>query len=67
MLKIDNSSLLADAKINTEDNIIITSFQNTILKQSLEEKKDFVTLNEKVWRFIHKMYGGGPAIKLELD
>ena len=34
------------------------------MKPNLIEKRDFFLVNEKIWIFLLKMYGGGPELKL---
>jgi hypothetical protein len=45
MRPIDNSNLL-DAKGK--------------LRSNIREKEDYFIINERIWRFVHNMYGGEP-------
>ena len=32
------------------------------LRTDIKEKEDYFIINERVWKFVQQMYGGGPAI-----
>ena len=32
------------------------------LKPNIREKEDYFIITEKVWKFVHALYGGGPTI-----
>ena len=64
---ISNDSLINNtSQIRMDDSEPLN--QNDI-HPSKRIQKDFVMVNEQTWRFIHRIYGGGPEIVLvdELD
>lgn len=36
--------------------------ENGELKMNMKEKYDYFIVTEKIWKFVHGFYGGGPVI-----
>jgi len=51
-LRSINNSRLFDGKNN--------------LRSDIREKEDYFIINERVWKFVQMMYGGGPSIVQDL-
>lgn len=47
-LRSINNSRLFDSKNN--------------LRSDIKEKEDYFIINDRVWKFVQQMYGGGPGI-----
>ncbi|CAD8089076.1 unnamed protein product [Paramecium sonneborni] len=64
--EINNNKILIDEhKINDTINIIIDN--DPQLLPGIQPEKHYSLLNERAWKFIHTLYGGGPTITIDLD
>ena len=43
-----------DGDANNPDNIVI--------RNDIDQKTDYILVNEEIWNFFHSRYGGGPKI-----
>ena len=64
MSQIDNRVILKD-ETHKSKNTVINKTNHSGLLEGLKLELDYVLLNEKTWRFIQYMYGGGPEILIE--
>ncbi|CAD8078918.1 unnamed protein product [Paramecium primaurelia] len=61
----NNKILTVEHKIN--DTIHITIDNDPQLQPGIQPERHYSLLNEKAWKFIHLLYGGGPTITIDLD
>ena len=40
--------------------------QKNALRSNLREKEDYFIINDRLWKFISQMYGGGPPIMRDI-
>ena len=64
MTEIDNRGILKD-EIHKSKNTVIKKTNHGDLRAGLKVEVNYVLLNEKTWKFIRYMYGGGPEILIE--
>lgn len=38
-----------------------------VLRTDIKEKEDYFIINDRVWKFIQQMYGGGPQIMQDVN
>lgn len=41
-------------------------YENGSLKADIREKENYFIINERVWKFVQQMYGGGPTISRDI-
>lgn len=37
-----------------------------MVRTDIKEKEDYFIINDRVWKFVQQMYGGGPEIKQDV-
>jgi len=60
--KIDNSCLLVPINDFYNDGNPENP-ENIVVRQDVDQYKELKIVNEKIWKFFHEKYGGGPIIK----
>lgn len=58
--QISTQSLLLESKDYFHDFSCPNALSNHILRDSMEEKRDFYIVSKDIWEYLHSIYGGQP-------
>ncbi|CAK83088.1 unnamed protein product (macronuclear) [Paramecium tetraurelia] len=64
--EINNNKILTDDH-RTQDTIHITIDNDPQLLPGIQPERHYSLINERAWKFVHLLYGGGPTVTIDLD